>query len=591
MNFFLKERVILPLFLLLLAYMMLISSESKVIMAGIAIFLVGMLFMEDGFKQFAGSMLQHLLEKSTNTLPKAMLSGFLITSIVQSSSLVAVITISFLSAEMMGLLQAIGVIFGSNLGTTSTAWIVALFGVKINIAYYAMPMLVFGSVMRVSSSSKTYQGIGTILLGLGFVFLGIAYLKEGFEIIKDVVDLSAFSQEGLFGILLYVAIGTVVTVIIQSSSATMALIITALASANIIYTDALAMAIGANIGTTVTAILGALTSNANGKRLAAAHLIFNIITAFIAIVFIHQLSHIVDTLAHFFSISEENTVLKLAMFHTLFNFIGILAVTPFIKIIVRVLKRLFREEHEHRGEAKYLDKMVIQVESSAIKAIEHETEHLYDVALEALMHGLLLHRHEVFAKETTVYSRQSDVFKVDIDGFYHKRVKGIYAEIIEYSTRAMSGMDEESKRRVYELQVANRDIIEALKHVRELHKNIIIFVEHTNKYIEKEYNFLRMRIADLVGDINQIRVNPDDFSVLQNINMIRDDLKTFDIIGSGRIDELIRHNKIDSHMATSLINDTAFAGVIMMKLLEMASILWIRDVELRALELEEEEEG
>jgi len=584
-----KERLLLPLFLLVLGYIMLISSEAKVIMAGIAVFLTGMFFMEEGFKRFAGSMLQRVLEKSTDTLPKALFSGFLITSIVQSSSLVAVITISFLSAEMMGLTQAIGVIFGSNLGTTSTAWIVALFGVKINIAYYAMPMLIFGSVMRVSVS-KTYQGIGSILLGIGFIFLGIAYLKDGFDTLKNVIDLAQFSQEGFLGILLYVAIGAVVTVIIQSSSATMAIIITALVAGQIVYMDALGMAIGANIGTTVTAMLGALTSNANGKRLAVAHLVFNIITAFIAIVFIYQLNDFVNILADFFGISEANSALKLALFHTLFNLIGVVAVTPFIKKLVAILKKLFRSDQEHRGKARYLDQTVIQVEASAIRAIEKETEHLYDVALEALMHGLLLQRHEVFSNDIAVYTRHSDEFKVDIDGFYHRRVKGIYGEILEYATLAMTGMDEAGKKRVYELQVANRDIIEALKHVRELHKNMLLFVEHSNPDIEKEYNFLRVRIANLVRGINQIRENPDDISVLQEINMIRDDLKTFDIIGSGRIDELIRHNKINPRMAISLINDTAFAGIIMSKLLDMATILWIGDAEIRALELEEEEE-
>jgi len=582
------KRLLLPLFLLFLAYMMIISSEAKVIMAGIAVFLIGMFFMEEGFKRFAGSMLQRILEKSTDTLPKAIFSGFFITSIVQSSSLVAVITISFLSAEMMGLSQAVGVVFGSNLGTTSTAWIVALFGVKVNIAYYAMPMLIFGSVLRIGSS-KTYQGIGAILLGLGFVFLGIAYLKEGFDSLKEIIDLAQFSQEGFAGILLYVAMGAAVTVIIQSSSATMAIVITALAAGQILYTDALSMAVGANIGTTVTAILGALTSNANGKRLAAAHLVFNMVTAVIAIAFLYQLRDFVDILADFFGISQTNTVLKLALFHTLFNLIGVLVMTPFTSRLVRMLKRLFRSEHEHRGKAKYLDKTHVQVQSSAIKVIEKETEHLYDVALEALMHGLLLQRHEVFSNDIAVYTRHSDEFKVDIDGFYHRRVKGIYGEILEYAALAMTGMDEVGKKRVYELQVANRDIIEALKHVRELHKNMLLFVEHANPNIEKEYNFLRVRIANLVRDINRVRKNPDDISVLQEINMIRNDLKTFDIIGSGRIDELIRHNKIDPRMAISLINDTAFAGIIMSKLLEMATILWIGDAEIRALELEEEE--
>ncbi len=206
------------IFLLLIslatAYLVFISSEFKVIAAGIAVFLVGMFFIEDGFKEFAGGILQHILEKSTNTLPKAILSGFFITAIVQSSSLVAVIAISFLSAEMIGLLQAIGIIFGSNIGTTATAWIIAGFGVKVKIAYYAMPMLIFGSMMRFFSA-KPYRGFGDVLLGLGFVFLGISYMKEGFETLQYGLDLSQFAHDGIYGILIYAAVGTAATVILH----------------------------------------------------------------------------------------------------------------------------------------------------------------------------------------------------------------------------------------------------------------------------------------------------------------------------------------------------------------------------------------
>ena len=145
-----------PLFLLSIAYLLFTSNDAKMIIAGIAIFLIGMVFMEDGFKLFSGGMLEKVLEKSTKTVPKAIGTGFIATAIVQSSSLLTIIVISFLSAELITLGGAIGVIFGSNIGTTTTAWIVSAFGVKIKIAAYAMPMLIFGVILRFNQN-KSYQ--------------------------------------------------------------------------------------------------------------------------------------------------------------------------------------------------------------------------------------------------------------------------------------------------------------------------------------------------------------------------------------------------------------------------------------------------
>jgi phosphate:Na+ symporter len=282
------KRLISPLFFLLFAWFVVSSNDAKTIIAGIAIFLIGMHYMEDGFKLFSGGALEMVLEKFTSTTPRAIGTGFLATAVVQSSSLVSVIIISFLSAELIGLTQAVGVVFGSNIGTTATAWLVSSFGLKIKISAYALPMLIFGVIMQFSRHNS-YKGLGSVLIGLGFIFLGISYMKEGFETLKDALDLAEYAMEGYLGVFVYILFGAVATVVIQSSSATMAIIITALASGQIDYINALSLAVGANVGTTVTAVLGALASNRNGKRLAVAHFIFNIITGLVAVLLIYQL--------------------------------------------------------------------------------------------------------------------------------------------------------------------------------------------------------------------------------------------------------------------------------------------------------------
>jgi phosphate:Na+ symporter len=215
---------------------------------------------------------------------------------MQSSSLVSVITISFLSAGLISLGAGIGIIFGANIGTTTGAWLVAGFGLKVNLSSYALPMLAIGIVL-VFQRSKYLRGAGYALAGLGFLFLGIHHMKVGFDSFKDQFDLTRFAMTGFAGLLVYTLVGAAATVVMQSSHATMVLIITALASGQISYDNALALAIGSNIGTTITAILGAMTANFQGKRLALAHLVFNVVTAGIALALISPLRMAVDSIS------------------------------------------------------------------------------------------------------------------------------------------------------------------------------------------------------------------------------------------------------------------------------------------------------
>ncbi|MGA9394405.1 MAG: Na/Pi symporter [Azonexus sp.] len=337
------RRILLPTIFLILGWGFWVSPDFKEIAAGVAIFLFGMLSLEEGFKAFTGGVLEKLLRVSTDRLWKSLSFGIVTTTVMQSSSLVSVITISFLSAGLIGLAQGIGIIFGANMGTTTGAWLIAGLGLKVNIAAYAMPMLVFGIILMFQSS-KNLKGIGYVLSGLGFLFLGIHHMKEGFESFKSAIDLSQFAVPGLLGLLLYTLIGTFATVVMQSSHATLVLIITALAAGQITYENALALAIGANIGTTITAILGAISANAEGWRLAAAHLLFNVVTGLVAIVFIHQFVWAVDALSIRVGIANDDYALKLAVFHTLFNLTGVLIMVPFIQRMVTVLQRMFKEE-------------------------------------------------------------------------------------------------------------------------------------------------------------------------------------------------------------------------------------------------------
>jgi phosphate:Na+ symporter len=482
--FFMLKRLIGPLFFLLFAWFVVSSNDARTIIAGIAIFLIGMHYMEDGFKLFSGGALEMVLEKFTSTTPRAIGTGFLATAVVQSSSLVSVIIISFLSAELIGLTQAVGVVFGSNIGTTATAWLVSSFGLKIKISAYALPMLIFGVIMQFSRHNS-YKGLGSVLIGLGFIFLGIAYMKEGFETLKDGLDLAEYAMEGYLGVFVYILFGAVATVVIQSSSATMAIIITALASGQIDYINALSLAIGANVGTTVTAVLGALASNRNGKRLAVAHFIFNIITGLVAVLLIYQLKDLVDKLAPILAIGDEDFAMKLALFHTIFNVLGVVIVSPFIGQMVRYLETLFQARERGRGNAKYLTYEVMEIPASALAAIRKETIHLYDKSLEAIVHAMNLHRSEIFSDSEieAIVEKSSKPFQIDINSIYQQDIKTLYAEIIKYASISQAYMDEVGNHEIYELKMIARGIVETVKDIRELQKNLNFYAKSNNKEI------------------------------------------------------------------------------------------------------------
>lgn len=560
------------------------NDNAKEIIAGVAIFLIGMVFMEDGFKLFSGGLLENILRKSTSTLPKAIFSGFLATSIVQSSSLLTIIVISFLSAEIITLSGAVGVIFGSNIGTTTTVWIVSILGVKIDIAEYAMPMISFGAIFSFNKN-KSYKGLGSILLGLGFVFLGIAYMKSGFESLKDAIDLASLYIEGYLGVVVYVIVGAIATVIIQSSLATMALIITALAVNHIEYYNALSLAIGANIGTTITAVIGSFNSNNNAKRLALAHLIFNMVTAVVAILFLYQLADLVRYISSLVGIGPKDYILQLALFHTLFNVIGVLLVAPFTKKLVKYLLSIFKTKDSH-AKAKYLDKAVVNSPEAALSAVKKEVEHLYDNSVEVISHALSLHRHKYIGSKDISYAIEASITKIDtdIDKYYEQNIKTLYSEILYFSTLAQEDMDSEQKDDVYRLKTACRSIVEAIKDVRELQKNIDRYLHGKNDYVRSEYNNLRKNIAKTIDTIYTIRsMVDDDLEIISKIKRLKEEMEHFDYIQNGKIDTLIREDKINSKAATSLINDNSFAYRISDSLIESAITLWVKDKDIRTL--------
>ena len=567
------KRIVLPAILAVLAFGFWISPNFKEIAAGVAIFLFGMIFLEDGFRAFTGGVLEKLLAKTTDKLWKAISFGIVSTTVMQSSSLVSVITISFLSSGLVGLAAGIGIIFGANLGTTTGAWLIAGFGLKVKISAYAMPMLVFG-VILVFQKSRNLKGIGYVLAGLGLLFLGIHYMKEGFEAFRETIDLTQFAVGGYAGLFLFAAIGIAATVIMQSSHATLVIIITALSVGQITYENALALAIGANVGTTITAIIGAMSANHQGKRLAGAHLIFNLVTGLIAIILIWQIIWLVDWISASVGIANDNYTLKLAVFHTIFNLIGVIVMAPFVGTLVTFLERVLPAPAISIVEPQFLNDSVKDFPETLLTAVRNEIFHLYDNAFRIIAHGINVHRQTIESDVILedVLKSNKEIIRENVSQEYTRSIKSLHSAIIDFSGNANLKLNADYASRLYDLRRASQRIVQAVKDVEHLQKNIDHFGTSKNKAIRNEYNNIRISVARILRLIEQLRNGDPDVDVFD-----LDDNKLSAKEGRNatlrNIDKMIREGQISAKMATSLMNDLSYNKSIISDLTRAAKIL------------------
>jgi phosphate:Na+ symporter len=565
------KKILLPTIFVVLAWGFWVSPEFKEIAAGVAIFLFGMMSLEEGFKAFTGGVLEKLLNASTNRLWKSLGFGMVVTTIMQSSSLVSVITISFLSAGLIGLAPSLGIIFGSNIGTTTGAWLVAGVGLKVDIAAYALPMIVFG-VILLFQSKASLKGVGYILAGIGFLFLGIHYMKTGFETFQESIDLSQFAIPGLLGLFVYTAVGIIATVIMQSSHATLILGITALAAGQITYENSLAIAIGSNVGTTVTALLGAMGANVAGRRLALAHLIFNLTTGIIAIVFISALASAVDGISEVVGIAPDNYTLKFAVFHTLFNVIGVAIMTPLINQMVRLLERLIPDKVLDVALPRHLNDAALAFPDTALKAIVREARHLYENVYGFVATGLGLSESDLRSEKELgeIVDNAPPPPDIDLDDLYQRRIKGLHGAIVEFATKAEPDMLPEQVELLSAIRTVVRDIVLATKDVKHLHKNLQRYTASDNADMRAQYNAARHFVAKVLRATGKI--SQDRQASLEALSKLEAEIEGYDIVESGELDRLIREQRITPTMGTSLINDNGYVMNIGRKLSEAGMI-------------------
>lgn len=306
------------------------------LVGGIGLFLLGMVLLTDGLKAFAGDALRRALVRFTGTPLKAFGSGALVTAMVQSSSATTVTVIGFVSAGLLSFPQAVGVVMGASLGTTGTGWIVAVLGLKVSLGFYALPLVGLGAFLKLLGHGGM-KSLGLALAGFGLIFIGIETLQAGMQGLSGVFNLARLPAGGLWGHVLAMVIGIVMTIIMQSSSAAVATTLTALHSGAINFEQAASLVIGAAVGTTVTGALAAIGGSVPAKRTALAHVLFNLATGVIAVVLLPVFLWGIGLAQKHAGLDAGAT--SLAAFHTAFIALGVAIFLPFAHPFARWIER------------------------------------------------------------------------------------------------------------------------------------------------------------------------------------------------------------------------------------------------------------
>ena len=322
------------------------------LIGSLGLFLYGMKIMSEGLQKVAGDRLRSILTAMTTNRVTGVLTGVLITALIQSSSATTVMVVSFVNAGLLTLAESISVIMGANIGTTVTAWIISIFGFKVDMAAFALPLLAIALPLIFSGKSNR-KSIGEFIFGFSFLFMGLSYLKANAPDLNANPEMLAFVQNytdmGFFSILLFLFIGTILTMIVQASAATMAITLIMCANGWISLELGAALVLGENIGTTITANLAALTANTQAKRAALAHFVFNVFGVIWVLIIFHPFMELVNWVVDTFFQSNNPEVAisyKLSAFHSIFNICNVCILIWGVKLIERTVCALIHPKEE-----------------------------------------------------------------------------------------------------------------------------------------------------------------------------------------------------------------------------------------------------
>jgi phosphate:Na+ symporter len=474
-------------------------------LAGIAIFLLGMNFLEDGLRQLAGRPFKLFLKKHTSSKLKAILGGAIVTAVLQSSSIVNLMVLAFTGAGVIKMQNALAVILGANLGTTISSWIIATVGFQFNIESFALPIVaIAGVVMIIVNKESRWFHWCKFLFGFGFLFLGLGFIRAGMEELVQQFDLSILEKQPA---IVFVVAGLAITSLIQSSSATVAIVLSALHVEAISLFAAMAIVLGSEIGTTLKLIIASVKGLAVKKRVALGNLLFNSIVVVIILILLKPINGFISN-----TIGFNDNLLALVFFQTLINLSGIILFYPFLEMFGKFLERRFVDSD---NETLFIHKVKVGDTELAVAALEKETQHLiYHVA------GLAFAAFE--KKQTPVPQLQfSKGFESKTLLEKYEYVKQIHGEVQQFSFQLQrSDISKEISFRIGQLITSFRNAMYAAKNIKDALPDIDQLKKSSN---DLKYDFYRRtsdHVAGFFDNINEILASGNAESYFEKLRTI-----------------------------------------------------------------------
>ncbi|MCI5580805.1 MAG: Na/Pi cotransporter family protein [Phocaeicola plebeius] len=510
------------------------------LLGSLALFLYGMKIMSEGLQKFAGDRLRSILTAMTTNRVTGVLTGILITALIQSSSATTVMVVSFVNAGLLTLSQSIGVIMGANIGTTVTAWIISALGFKVSVSAFSLPLLAIGIPLLFSQKSHR-KSVGEFIFGFSFLFMGLDLLKSNAPDLSANPDMLAFVQNytdmGFLSVLLFVLIGTVLTMIVQASAATMAITLIMCANGWISFELGAALVLGENIGTTITANLAALTANTQARRAALAHMMFNVFGVIWVLIvfqpFLTGVNWIVDDLMQVSNDPSVAVPFKLSAFHSCFNVCNVLFLIWFVPTIEQAVCRIIpQKEADEEYRLQFISGGLLSTAELSILQARKEIN-LFAERIQRMFRMVpeLLHT----TNENDFNKLFSRIEK------YENISDNMELEIANYLTMVSEGrLSSESKVQIQEMLREVTEIESIGDSCYNLARTINRKRRGTEDFTEAQYNHIAemFRLTDaaltqmikLVKDVHHLVDVNKSFNLENEINNYRNQLKNQNVI-------------------------------------------------------------
>jgi phosphate:Na+ symporter len=479
-------------------------------LAGLGIFLMGLFFLEEALKNLAGSSFKKYLKKHTKNPFKAILSGTLITAILQSSSVVTLIVLAFVGAGVMTLRNALGVIIGSNLGTTFTGWIIATLGFQLDIESFSMPFIALGGLsLLFFKHNKRLVEFGKLIMGFGLLFLGLNFMKVSVEQLAVSFNITPYVAYGPYALF---AVGLVLTAIIQSSSAAMVITLSALHAGVLPIEAAAGMVIGSDLGTTITILLGGMNGTPSKKRVALSHFLFNLGTDLIALVLIHPLLYLIVQV-----LGIENPLLALVLFHSGFNVIGIIITFPFLGVFARFLENRFKKEDDFA--CSYINKVNTEVPEAAIAALRNEVKGVIECVF--ILHLKILQiKVDLFTFNKVRINKHKNLLAAEVEYQpIYEIIKKLEGEIVPFYLEIQNEkLENEESNTLNQLIHAIRNAMMAAKGLKDIAHNVMGFEKSANDRKIALFELLKGRLNEFYLNLHHLFISKNEAIYFESLS-------------------------------------------------------------------------